>query len=256
MSLLDAVSALAEEWRTRYRSSFGVIMGGMTDHPPGGLLAACAALAEDWRSNYRMNPQERGTIPMTTPPTVCRMVHYVSYGTPGGEYASVCRAAMVTEVGAWIVTSTGAEEVMADGTRQRTVDQVWYPDACALTVSNPTGLFLGTCRYDPGQPSTQPGGPLWTYAGGTWHWPERVEETLAAAIPLRPSTAPPVCALCGYEAPGGCWIPAPRFPQFYIHTVSCGPAVNGAARVQAPTLERGPDGTLRALGGGAGRPTP
>ena len=27
------------------------------------------------------------------------MVHYVSYGTPGGEYTSQCRAAVVTEVG-------------------------------------------------------------------------------------------------------------------------------------------------------------
>lgn len=27
-----------------------------------------------------------------------RIVHYVSYGTPGGEYTSECRAAVVTEV--------------------------------------------------------------------------------------------------------------------------------------------------------------
>lgn len=32
-------------------------------------------------------------------PTVGRVAHYVSYGTPNGEYKSVCRAAIVTEVG-------------------------------------------------------------------------------------------------------------------------------------------------------------
>jgi hypothetical protein len=31
-------------------------------------------------------------------PSVGRIVHYVSYGTPGGEYGQECRAAIVTEV--------------------------------------------------------------------------------------------------------------------------------------------------------------
>jgi hypothetical protein len=31
-------------------------------------------------------------------PSISRDVHYVSYGTPGGEFPSVCRAAKVTEV--------------------------------------------------------------------------------------------------------------------------------------------------------------
>ena len=31
-------------------------------------------------------------------PSVGRIVHYQSYGTPGGEYESVCRAAVVTDV--------------------------------------------------------------------------------------------------------------------------------------------------------------
>lgn len=31
-------------------------------------------------------------------PSVGRIVHYVSYGTPGGEYTSECRAAIITEV--------------------------------------------------------------------------------------------------------------------------------------------------------------
>ena len=73
-------------------------------------------------------------------PTVGRIVHYVSYGTPGGEVASECRAAVVTE---------------ADG-----------GSTVALAVLNPTGLFFNT------------GVPQYEHAtgllkGGTWHWPER-----------------------------------------------------------------------------------
>ena len=76
---------------------------------------------------------------MTTP-SVTRMVHYVSYGTPGGEYASECRAAVITAVSSDSVVS--------------------------LAVLNPEGLFFKQeCRQDErGEP-----------AGGTWHWPERVE---------------------------------------------------------------------------------
>jgi len=77
-------------------------------------------------------------------PSIGRDVHYVSYGTPGGEYPSVCRAAKITEVGE-------------------------YPDAVdsvALCVFNPTGLFFNQdVRHDEGKGS------------GTWHWPERVGPT-------------------------------------------------------------------------------
>jgi hypothetical protein len=31
-------------------------------------------------------------------PSVGRTVHYVSYGTPGGEYKSKCRAAIIADV--------------------------------------------------------------------------------------------------------------------------------------------------------------
>lgn len=70
-------------------------------------------------------------------PTVGRIVHYVSYGTPGGEFKSQCRAAVVAGV------PSGDYE--AD-----------------LVVLNPTGLFFNRCMADftEGQ-------------GGTWHWPER-----------------------------------------------------------------------------------
>lgn len=73
-------------------------------------------------------------------PSVARMVHYVSYGTPGGEYPSVCRAATVTAV-----------------TDNNTVD---------LCVMNPEGLFFNrNVTLDEA-----------TKAGGTWHWPEIVSE--------------------------------------------------------------------------------
>ena len=71
-------------------------------------------------------------------PSVGRVVHYVSYGTPGGEFASTCRAAIVTEAG---------------------------DSSVGLFVANPTGLFL---NQDVQQDEEDK-------AGGTWHWPERVE---------------------------------------------------------------------------------
>lgn len=100
-------------------------------------------------------------------PSVGRIVHYVSYGTPGGEYGKECRAAVVTEVD----TST----------------------TVGLAILNPTGMFFNrtvTFHSGKGQPARldcpQPheNGPHrycgcgWTedaYMGGTWHWPERVD---------------------------------------------------------------------------------
>ena len=73
-------------------------------------------------------------------PSVGRVVHYVSYGTPGGEYPSVCRAAVVT--------------------------QVHQPTIVDLCVLNPEGLF-----FNKGVLLDES-----TKRGGTWHWPERVDE--------------------------------------------------------------------------------
>lgn len=70
-------------------------------------------------------------------PTIGRIVHYVMYGTPGGEYPSVCRAAIVTEVGEAHV---------------------------GLAVMNPEGMFFNRSVLE-GEKSE----------GGTWHWPERME---------------------------------------------------------------------------------
>jgi hypothetical protein len=105
-------------------------------------------------------------------PSVSRNVHYVSYGTPGGEYASACRAAIVTEAvpvarGSW--EESRASEV-------------------SLFVMSPAGLFFPrNVLFDAGSdqapvpvtafdavPEPLCGG-RW-YAGGTWHWPARVPE--------------------------------------------------------------------------------
>jgi hypothetical protein len=78
-------------------------------------------------------------------PSVGRVVHYVSYGTPGGEYTSQCRAAIITAV-------RDLEPVPEHG--------VPYVDLCVL---NPTGMFFNQeCRHSES-----------ARTGGTWHWPER-----------------------------------------------------------------------------------
>jgi hypothetical protein len=83
-------------------------------------------------------------------PTVGRIVHYVSYGTPGGEYASQCRAAVVTEVtGPAFDPATGGD---ADDST-----------VVGLCVLNPTGTF-----FNQGVVQDEAG-----HRGGTWHWPER-----------------------------------------------------------------------------------
>lgn len=74
---------------------------------------------------------------MIQKPSVGRIVHYTSYGTPGGEFESVCRAAIVAEV-------------LAE-------------DGVSLCVLNPTGIFFHDCPHSSDR------------RGGTWHWPERVE---------------------------------------------------------------------------------
>ena len=82
---------------------------------------------------------------MTDPtPSVGRIVHYVSYGTPGGEFTRECRAAVVTAV----------EDAIESDRRAQVV---------SLAVLNPTGMFFNQgCRHSEG-----------AQTGGTWHWPER-----------------------------------------------------------------------------------
>ena len=93
---------------------------------------------------------------MTQVPSVGRIVHYVSYGTPNGEHAMCCRAAIITEVPHYL--STEPLDGCPNGTNVVT--------QASLAVFNPEGLFLklgatqaGTCALEADQ-------------GGTWHWPE------------------------------------------------------------------------------------
>lgn len=93
-----------------------------------------------------------------TPNDIGRKAHYVSYGTPGGEYGSVCRAAVITEVPA-----------RSEG----------LPPVAGLAVLNPEGMFFKRdVRYDEGAEAAAPvpgqcGSRL--YRGGSWHWPAHVD---------------------------------------------------------------------------------
>lgn len=77
-------------------------------------------------------------------PRVADRVHYVSYGTPGGEYPSTCRAAIITAL-------TGDPN---------------HPDQVALAVLNPEGMFFNravphhVAAETPIEPAPK---------GGTWH---------------------------------------------------------------------------------------
>lgn len=103
-----------------------------------------------------------------TRPSVGRIVHYVSYGTPGGEYTSQCRAAIVAGV---------PEGALPPAHPQR----AWDSDAVVLdlAVLNPTGMFFNRCGQDEDDK-----------AGGTWHWPERVESREYPGQPGERTTMP------------------------------------------------------------------
>jgi hypothetical protein len=89
---------------------------------------------------------------MSAEPSVGRIVHYVSYGSPvqsdGTQvFESVCRAAVITEVD--LVRRYGRQSV-------------------GLAVLNPTGMF-----FNQGVPYAS---HLDALTPGTWHWPERTPE--------------------------------------------------------------------------------
>lgn len=98
---------------------------------------------------------------VTVKPSIGRIVHYVAHGTPVREdgtqaFPSACRAAIVTEVD-------------TDDTNR-----------VGLMVANPTGQFFhplaaGGCLYDEWDSTTALEGAR--PQGGSWHWPERVEDT-------------------------------------------------------------------------------
>lgn len=69
-------------------------------------------------------------------PTVGRIVHYQAFGTPGGEFASKARAAVITDV-------HENHEV-------------------TVCVLNPSGIFFNRVAY-----ASEP-------KPGCWNWPPRV----------------------------------------------------------------------------------
>ena len=106
-------------------------------------------------------------------PTGGRIVHYVRYGTPNGEYKSECRAAVVTTLADWTAGNRGV----------------------GLAVLNPDGMFFnrsvphdegGETLGDPNCAQQESHGSPFRYCacgwmeatkrGGTWHWPERVDD--------------------------------------------------------------------------------
>jgi hypothetical protein len=68
-------------------------------------------------------------------PTVGRIVHYRAYGTPGGEFKSLPRAAIIAAV--------------------------HENEECDVVVFNPQGLFFNRVKYSE------------VAAPGCWSWPPR-----------------------------------------------------------------------------------
>jgi hypothetical protein len=91
--------------------------------------------------------------------SVGRIVHYVSYGTPGGEYPKACRAAVIAGLGEMLPYPQHG-----DGPDDLGPDDAQLVD---LVVLNPTGMF-----FNQGVPQDER--PEHERSGGTWHWPERV----------------------------------------------------------------------------------
>lgn len=100
--------------------------------------------------------QEEVITPMK--PTVGRIVHYVSHGTPirgdGSQaYTKECRAAIVTVVHGPAINPATLED-----------SDMWDVGLCVL---NPTGMFFHEHCVQMEHARN----------GGTWHWPERETES-------------------------------------------------------------------------------
>jgi hypothetical protein len=77
---------------------------------------------------------------MDQKPSIGRIVHYHAYGTPGGEFKSVPRAAIVTEI-----YDEATEEI-------------------GVCVLNPSGIFFNRAKHAPNDVPIP----------GHWNWPPRV----------------------------------------------------------------------------------
>jgi hypothetical protein len=83
---------------------------------------------------------------MNQKPSVGRIVHYQSFGSVGGKYPSLPRAAVITEVCPWAAQQSEG-----------------YPENVGLAVLNPEGFFFN--RNVPYSETPEP---------GCWSWPPRV----------------------------------------------------------------------------------
>ena len=88
-------------------------------------------------------------------PSVGRIVHYQSYGTPGGEYKPKARAAIITECEP-LPTSEHCIGVASDEYYQ---DETSY--SVQICILNPTGMFFAHAKFSP-EPKP-----------GCWSWPPR-----------------------------------------------------------------------------------
>ena len=108
-------------------------------------------------------------------PSIGRIVHYQSYGTPGGEYLPEPRAAIITEV-QQVVDGDKLDEMYPTAV-ERDHAVTWYDDGprredggeipmtwqVGLAVLNPTGMYFN--RDVPFAETPTP---------GRWNWPPRV----------------------------------------------------------------------------------
>lgn len=109
-------------------------------------------------------------------PSVGRIVHYQSFGTPGGEYLPEPRAAVITTVKGIIAAGGG-----------------WGGNV-GLAILNPTGLF-----FNDSVPFSETPKP------GHWNWPPRDTKTLSDGGVLRTFDTPsgPVCSVTMPRVAGG-----------------------------------------------------
>lgn len=98
-------------------------------------------------------------------PSIGRVVHYVSYGTPGGEFKSECRAAIIAEV--YDADHPHPVQEINDALEYGAeVGAEWV----ALVVLNPKGLFFNDACHSERKDR------------GTWHWPELVPDGKGAPV--------------------------------------------------------------------------
>ena len=109
---------------------------------------------------------------MSQTPSIGRIVHYHSYGTPGGEYLPEPRAAIVTAVDTstepngddWLGERQNAERVWSKYHEEEvSLEEVSeYITGVSLAVLNPTGMFFNESVPYSEQPKP-----------GHWSWPPR-----------------------------------------------------------------------------------